>query len=205
VSITYTIDWTADRVEWIVAGIVVSTLTYDDANGQYPQTPMQIKFGAWSGGDSSNAQGTIDWAHGPTDYSQGPFSMSVKSASITDYSTGKEYKYGDQSGSWQSIEAVDGEVGVNSGSAPTATATVESASATSLSPSVPAGGIGQGSTTTQTGWPWVATASSASNSIPSGWTMTPEGKIVPSSSTVVSTSERMLFFFYFLDSFLIRT
>ncbi|KAI0515297.1 concanavalin A-like lectin/glucanase domain-containing protein [Xylaria bambusicola] len=71
--ITYTVDWTSDRIVWTVGGTVVRTLSVDEAeSGQYPQTPMQIKFGSWSGGDPSNAQGTVEWARGPTDYSQGP-------------------------------------------------------------------------------------------------------------------------------------
>ena len=180
--ITYAVDWTSDRLVWYVGDTAVRTLTFDDANGQYPQTPMQVKFGAWSGGDSANAAGTISWARGPTDYSQGPFTMAVKSVKVTDYSTGKEYQYGDTSGSWTSIVAVDGEVNANVDAAPTVSAV--SGAATSLSPSIPAGGIGQGSST--------ATAVASSNPIPSGWRMTSEGKIVPASSTVVSTFTKII-------------
>ena len=32
--------------------------------------------------------------------------MYVKTCRITDFSSGKEYKYGDKSGSWQSIDVV---------------------------------------------------------------------------------------------------
>lgn len=57
---TYTIDWTADQIAWQIDGTTVRTLTPETAEaGQYPQTPMMIKVGAWSGGDSSNPQGTI--------------------------------------------------------------------------------------------------------------------------------------------------
>ena len=57
---TYTIDWTADQIVWSIDGTAVRTLTQADAEAnQYPQTPMQIKVGAWSGGDPSNAPGTI--------------------------------------------------------------------------------------------------------------------------------------------------
>lgn len=56
----YTIDWTADEIAWQIDGTTVRTLTPTTAQaGQYPQTPMMIKVGAWSGGDSSNAPGTI--------------------------------------------------------------------------------------------------------------------------------------------------
>ncbi|KAK3394183.1 concanavalin A-like lectin/glucanase domain-containing protein [Podospora didyma] len=192
--IKYTIDWTADRIIWYVGGTAVRTLTYNDAAGQYPQTPMQVKFGAWSGGDSSNAPGTIEWARGPTDYSRGPFSMSVKSVIVSDYSTGKAYLYGDTTGTWQSIKSDGGKINGNLGKVGSVTVTASAAAATSLSPTIPAGGIGRGnsnsnsggSTSTQTGWPWVATGTpSTAGSIPNGWIMTPEGKIVPSSSSII--------------------
>jgi len=186
--VTYTIDWTADRIVWSVAGTAVRVLTFADARGQYPQTPMQVKFGAWSGGDpGNNAAGTVQWARGPTDYSKGPFSMVARRILITDYSTGKQYRYGDTSGSWQSIQAVDGKVNGNingRGGAPVVTAA--SPPAQSLSPSVPAGGIGPGggggSTVRPTG------------TIPDGWVMTPSGKVVPAGATVVRTFSKRPFF-----------
>lgn len=182
--ITYTIDWTADRIVWSVGGTVVRTLTYNDANGQYPQSPMQVKFGSWSGGDPSNPQGTIDWARGPTVYSKGPFTMYAKSVVVTDYSTGSAYRYGDTTGTWQSIVAVGGKVNGNVGNAGMQTVTATAAQATGTAgqaaPTVPVGGIGKGDTATQTGWPWVSTGTATANAvIPSGWRMTPEGKIVP--------------------------
>ncbi|OAA54739.1 glycoside hydrolase family 16 [Niveomyces insectorum RCEF 264] len=199
--ITYTIDWTADQIVWSVGGTVVRTLAAADAEtGQYPQTPMQVRFGAWAGGDpATNAPGTVQWARGPTNYADGPFSMVVKSIVVADYSTGKQYVYGDQSGTWQSIQAVDGKVGANEGTGEhTVTATATAAANTALSPSVPAGGIGAGAgagaggnagadtSATETGWPWVPTATSASGgTIPDGWVMTSSGKIVPASSNSI--------------------
>ncbi|KAL8874243.1 MAG: hypothetical protein Q9174_000399 [Haloplaca sp. 1 TL-2023] len=56
---TYTIDWTADQIAWQIDGKTVRTLSPDAAQGQYPQTPMMVKVGAWSGGDSANEPGTI--------------------------------------------------------------------------------------------------------------------------------------------------
>jgi beta-glucanase (GH16 family) len=194
--ITYTIEWTSAQVTWSVGGTVVRVLTPATADtDQYPQTPMQIKFGAWSGGDSSNAPGTIAWARGPTDYADGPFTMTVQSIAVTDYSTGTQYKYGDTSGNWQSIEAVGGTINGNSGGAASAVASADVPAVTSASPSIPAGfGDNHGSTSTLTGWPWVAnpttltTATQTSTSaagIPSGWIITSSGKIVPASSAAV--------------------
>lgn len=57
--ITYAIDWTADQITWQVNGATVRTLTADSTGGYpYPQTPMMIKVGSWSGGDASAALGT---------------------------------------------------------------------------------------------------------------------------------------------------
>ncbi|KND94658.1 putative glycosidase CRH1 [Tolypocladium ophioglossoides CBS 100239] len=188
--IKYTVDWTQDRIVWMAGGKVVRTLAQKDAEeGQYPQTPMRIKFGSWSGGDpNTNAAGTVSWARGPTDYSKGPFTMQVQTVVIADYSTGKEYRYKDTSGTWGSIEAVGGAVNgnFNSNKNPlTITASAAPPAATTAQPSVPVGGIGRDgspATRTQTGWPWVAGASPTGGTIPSGWYMTPEGKIMRSNT-----------------------
>lgn len=184
--ITYTIDWTQDEIVWMAGGTVVRSMRADEAEeNQYPQTPMQVKFGAWSGGDANNnAPGTVSWARGPTDYSQGPFSMVVRSIIVTDYSTGKEYSYSDNSGSWGSIEARDGEVNGNVGNEDALTVTATAVGTTATSDSVPVGGIGDDSspaTSTQTGWPW--NGDESSGALPEGWVMTEEGKIMPEGSS----------------------
>ena len=57
---TYTIDWTADQIVWQVNGQTIRTLTPSSTGGYpYPQTPMMIKVGSWSGGDPSNPAGTV--------------------------------------------------------------------------------------------------------------------------------------------------
>ncbi|KAK4105799.1 glycoside hydrolase family 16 protein [Parathielavia hyrcaniae] len=182
--ITYTMDWTADRIVWYVGGTVVRELTFDDAAGQYPQTPMQVKFGAWAGGDPSNPPGTIEWARGPTDYSAGPFSMVVRSAVITDYSTGKSYTYGDTSGTWESIRSEGGQVNGNLGNAGAVAVTASAAATNSLSPTVPVGGIIGGSATTGAG-----ASTRTVGTIPDGWVMTSEGKIVPVGSSTTPPNQ----------------
>ena len=195
--ITYTIDWTEEQIKWSVGDTVVRVLTPATADtNQYPQSPMQIKFGSWSGGDSSNPSGTISWARGPTDYSKGPFTMTVQSIAVTDYSTGTQYKYGDTSGNWESIEAVGGKVNGNAGAAGSPVATADVPAVTSASPSIPAGlGDNHGSTAHQTGWPWVATTTLSTVTsvptvagIPDGWIITSSGKIQPASSAAVRMS-----------------
>lgn len=183
--ITYTIDWTKDRIVWMAGDTVVRELKQSEAeSNQYPQTPMQVKFGSWAGGDPArNAPGTVDWARGPTDYSKGPFTMSVKHVSITDYSTGKQYKYTDTSGSWQSIEAVGGKINGNADGHVKpikATATAANGGSSASTVSIPVGGIakdGSSATATQTGWPWVGDRPT-DGTIPSGWHMTSNGKIM---------------------------
>lgn len=109
---TYGIEWTASRVVWTIDGQIVRVLD-NPGNGYYPQTPMQVRIGSWSAGDPKNRIGTIQWAGGETNYTQGPFVFTIKSVNIHDYSTGKEYVYGDHSGSWTSIQSVNGNVNSN--------------------------------------------------------------------------------------------
>lgn len=184
--ITYTVDWTKDKIVWMADGTILRSLTEAQAEtGQYPQTPMRVKLGAWAGGDPNyNAAGTVKWARGPTDYTKGPFSMMVKKLVVTDYSTGKQYKYGDTSGDWESIQAVDGKVNGNINNKNAVTATATAVGSVSTGVGIPVGGIGtdKAATATQTGWPWAATANPTAGAIPSGWYMTSEGKIMREST-----------------------
>lgn len=91
--------------------------------------------------------------------------MQVKSIKAIDYSTGKEYSYGDTSGSWQSIKSNGGTVksdGSVAGSAPL-----------SAGPAV---------TSISNGAPLVTSIAG----LPSGWTVTPSGKVIPPSAAPVS-------------------
>lgn len=168
--LTYTIEWTESQITWSVGSTVLRVLTPATADtDQYPQTPMQIKFGAWAGGDASlNSAGTVSWARGPTDYSAGPFTMVVKSLAVTDYSTGTSYKYGDQSGNWTSIESVGGSVNGNIGAAGASVSSADVPSGTA-SPSIPAGLS-----------PAQSAAAVSTSGIPAGWVITASGKVVPS-------------------------
>lgn len=190
---TYVIDWTPTQISWSLDGKVVRVLTPDGADAnQYPQTPSQVKFGAWSGGDAANPSGTIAWARGPTDYSKGPFVMTVRSVAITDYSTGTQYTYNGNSGNKESIVAVGGAVMGNANDAGSPVATADIPAVTSISPSIPAGGLGtdHGNTASRTGWPWVAnpttlvteTRQTSAPGLPAGWFINGEGKVVPASS-----------------------
>ncbi|RSL48913.1 hypothetical protein CEP53_009356 [Fusarium sp. AF-6] len=106
----YTTTWTKDQLNWYIDGEVVRTLNYADAKAgeAYPQTPMRLSIGIWAAGDPTMPEGTREWAGGDTEYDKGPYSMYVKSVLVEDASTGKEYVYGDKSGSYKSIEIVKG-------------------------------------------------------------------------------------------------
>lgn len=127
---TYTIDWTAEKLDWIIDGTVVRTLKYSDAKGgaSYPQTPMQVKLGTWVAGRKDAPEGTVQWAGGYTDFTQAPFNGYYKSVTVQDYMNGAksagQYVYGDQTGTYQSIkiEQGDGKTdGAQSSSKPSAT------------------------------------------------------------------------------------
>ena len=106
----YTTRWTKESLEWYIDGSVVRTLAYADANGgaEYPQTPMNVRIGIWAGGDKDNSNYTVQWAGGEIDYTKGPYTMFVQSVRVTDFSTGSEYRYGDTTGTFQSIQTVPG-------------------------------------------------------------------------------------------------
>ncbi|KAF9248039.1 CAZyme family GH16 [Penicillium roqueforti] len=164
---TFSIDWTSTQIVWAIDGKTVRVLTPETADtNQYPQSPMMIKVGVWAGGDSNNAQGTIDWAGGETDYTQGPFKMYLKSMTVTDYSTGTSYKYGDTSGSWESIVAEGGKVNGNKAAEPTSTESAPLITATVDSVPVPWSGTHKETTSwvTPNVWPWVASDSPSASS-----------------------------------------
>ncbi|KAI9371653.1 concanavalin A-like lectin/glucanase domain-containing protein [Aspergillus egyptiacus] len=70
----YEIDWSPEKLEWLVDGEVVRTLTKEStwnetANRyEYPQTPSRMQMSLWPAGQASNAQGTIEWAGGEIDW-----------------------------------------------------------------------------------------------------------------------------------------
>lgn len=104
----YALNWTQEALTWIVDDVPQRTLKFADANGgkNYPQTPCNLRLGNWPGGDSEN-EGTVQWAGGKVDYSKAPFKMVVKSIKVINYSPGKEYKWTDKTGSFESIEVIE--------------------------------------------------------------------------------------------------
>jgi hypothetical protein len=105
---SYALNWTSDALTWIIDGKPVRTLNRGDANGgkNYPQTPCTVRIGIWAGGDPTNEPGVITWAGGKTDYTKAPFTMVVDSVNVQNYSPGKEYRWKDKTGSFESIEVI---------------------------------------------------------------------------------------------------
>jgi hypothetical protein len=138
---TYSVEWTSEKVDWIINGNVVRTLAYGDAQGgaRFPQTPMEVKLGTWVAGRKDAPEGTVEWAGGYTDFSQAPFNAYYKSITITDYAGGnspatggiKEYVWTDKTGSFESIRVVKGDGSSDGGEDETTTTTKTTAKPTS--------------------------------------------------------------------------
>lgn len=186
----YTLDWAMDKTTWYLDGESVRVLSNTSSEG-YPQSPMYLMMGIWAGGDPDNAAGTIEWAGGETNYNDAPFTMYIEKVIVTDYSTGKKYTYGDQSGSWESIEADGGSIygrydqaqedfavlanGGSISSSSTSSSTVSSSASSTVSSSV--------SSTVSSSSP----VSSSSSTSPSSSTAT-SSKTLASSSVTTSSS-----------------
>ncbi|KAK5130684.1 copper resistance protein [Meristemomyces frigidus] len=130
---TYTIDWTSERIEFIIDGTTVRTLAYTDpltvGGTNYPQTPMRLKLGNWCGGCPGIAAGTIEWAGGNTTFDNAPYTMVVESVNIQNNNPADSYEWGDETGSWESINVVQG----NSSSSASSSAGSASASTSTVS------------------------------------------------------------------------
>ncbi|KAF1730450.1 putative glycosidase crf1 [Beauveria bassiana] len=85
---TYTVDWTTERIEFAVDGVVQRTLRRADIPDRYPESPMRVKLGAWVAGYEGNAPGTIEWAGGVADFSRGAAEAVFERVTVTDYAGG---------------------------------------------------------------------------------------------------------------------
>lgn len=196
----YTIDWTAEELNWIIDGTTVRTLKYADANGgkSYPQTPMQIKLGTWVAGRKDAAIGTVEWAGGYTDFTKAPFMGYYQSITIQDYMNGetgaKQYVWGDQTGSFDSIKvektASSSTSSVKSIQSATSAATSAASSASSASAKSTASTM---STVTSSGITLATGVASSgkdttsSGSSPSGASATSSGSSGASTAAVASS------------------
>lgn len=107
----YTTYWDQERLQWWIDGKMVREVLYDDegtvGGENYPQTPCRVKFSLWPAGRKGAKQGTIDWAGGLVNWDNAPFTMVLQKLRVKDFHSGKEYSYGDHSGSFESIEVAE--------------------------------------------------------------------------------------------------
>lgn len=188
----YTVVWTKQTLEWLIDGSVVRSLAYADANSgnSYPQTPMRVKLGIWAGGDSSNSEGTIEWAGGATDYSDGPFTAYVKSVQITNYNPASSYTYGDKSGKYSSIviDGSDGDTKANSAETSSAAAAASSATSSVTSPAASSSVMSSASTLITTSKASAAAAATSDGSSSSSGTSSSANSANPTESKSSSSS-----------------
>lgn len=122
---------------------------------------MNIRIGIWAGGDSSNDEGTIEWAGGATDYADGPFTMVLEKVEVVNENPGASYSYGDLTGAYSSIVVNDKDDANSSSSALSgserstgAGESVANASSTTVVASA---------SSTKTGTSWTASASASAS------------------------------------------
>ncbi|KAI0117591.1 glycoside hydrolase family 16 protein [Hypoxylon sp. NC0597] len=94
----YSVEWDEDHMNWYVDDKVVRTIqTKDTPSGfAFPQSPMKLQLGVWGGGDPSNSYWTKQWAGGEIDLKGAPYTMYVKSVSITNKYPACQYRYNDK-------------------------------------------------------------------------------------------------------------
>lgn len=108
----YAVEWTPNKIEWIMGGKPNRTLLRSEAGEKFPQTPMQVRIGSRVLGYEGAEPGTLEWADSVAAVSNGPSAAIYKNIKVTDYAGGssatdtdvKEYSYGDRSGSASSIQ-----------------------------------------------------------------------------------------------------
>lgn len=138
---TYSMEWTSKAINWQIDGKTVRTLEAAKVGDKFPQTPMQVKIGAWVAGKQSMPQGTRDWAGGMADFSKAPFNFIVKKLTIVDYAGSdkpatkhvNQYSYGDRSGLAKSIKVSNQWIKVGDGNNKTGPGAAKANSNTTVS------------------------------------------------------------------------
>lgn len=89
-----------ERIEWIIDGITVGTLTSAAAGSSYPQNPGRISIGIYCPGCYGNASVQVGspLTDGPDDYI-----ATVISLEVENYNPAAEYTFRDMSGSANSV------------------------------------------------------------------------------------------------------
>lgn len=86
---TIGINWTPSQIQWKLDGSVVRTVKASSLGDKFPSTPARFQMSVWSGGNSTNPEGVIQWAGGPTDWGSaeykdnGYYTQEIKSFKMT--------------------------------------------------------------------------------------------------------------------------
>ena len=193
--LAYTLDWSETELNWIIDGTVVRTLTAASVGGQYPQTPMQVRLGTWCGGCSGEPEGTVEWAGGPTTFSDDPYVMTITSLQIDNANPGGSYIYSDMSGSASSITiggaislpAGNDSIGAGASSAVVSLSQISvSAQSSSADPPSSSSAAVNSTTTTSTDPPTTTTGASQTGGQPISATILNVG---PTATTLPPNSE----------------
>jgi hypothetical protein len=140
--------------------------------------------------------------------------MQVQSIDVTDYSSGSQYVYTDQSGTWQSIKAVDGTTNGNgdggdsgsdgeSGNEPDSGSPAVTEGPSVITDPILSTGMATATVDRPTGYPWVPKPTDTQDTgspvtsypgLPSDWTVTDTGRVLPPNTASVSELTPLFFF-----------
>ncbi|KAL8403828.1 hypothetical protein RB594_008902 [Gaeumannomyces avenae] len=115
---TYSIDWTPERIDWLIDGHLVNTRLAADAEKDgdpFPQAPSRVQFGVWAGGDPSNGRDVVDWAGGQTDTQGGPYTACLRNVSVTNYNPAGNYEYAKNAEGMKSVRPTNNTARAGSG------------------------------------------------------------------------------------------
>ncbi|EOR00327.1 hypothetical protein E3P89_00903 [Wallemia ichthyophaga] len=81
------LNWTEEKLEWKIDGVVVRTLNKADTMGwdkvpHYPASPSRLQFSVWPSGIEDVSPGSYEWGGGAIHWDEGPFKATIQSVSI---------------------------------------------------------------------------------------------------------------------------
>ena len=92
-------DWTPEKIDWILDGVTVGTLTNETAGTGYPQTPARISVGIWC----SSCYGQAPVLGTPITDNVEDYVVTLSSLEIVNYNPASQYTFRDMSGLADSV------------------------------------------------------------------------------------------------------
>lgn len=123
----YTIDWTPERVAWIIDGeelrVVNRKDTWNETANKYdfPQTPSRIMLSLWPAGLPTNGEGTINWGGGLVDWNSplmanGYYYAMIKEVNVECYDPPSDVsRSGSKAYEYTSVDAIQNNVAITDG------------------------------------------------------------------------------------------